>query len=85
MNKKINVNSCINFFKMYLLKIKGNGKIPNYIQIRDNQYTLLAYFRLDKLKEGLEKNNLIEHYEMISATLESLDFGVMLHLDIKLS
>lgn len=70
---------------MYLLKIKGNGKIPNYIQIRDNQYTLLAYFRLDKLQEGLEKNNLLEYFDLISSILDDLDFGVMLHLDIKLT
>jgi hypothetical protein len=29
---------------MYIIKIKGRTKIPDYIQIRDDDFTLLGYF-----------------------------------------
>ena len=32
---------------MYIIKIKGKVKIPDYVQIRDDKFTLLAYFRAD--------------------------------------
>ena len=40
---------------MYILKIKGRAKIPDYIQIRDEDYTLLAYFRVDRPEKALIK------------------------------
>lgn len=68
---------------MYLLKIKGSGKIPDYLQIRDNEYTLLAYFRLDKLEEGLLKNNLSDYKPDIENALENVGFGKIVHLQKK--
>lgn len=65
---------------MYLIKIKGSGKIPNYLQIRDDKYQLLAYFRLDKLEEGLEKNQLSTSLTTIQNAIENLDFGVMVYI-----
>ncbi len=29
----------------YVLKVKGKAKIPDYIQVRDAQFTLIGYFR----------------------------------------
>lgn len=52
----------------YLLKIKGKAKIPDYVQIRDEQFTLIGYFRPDR-KEKLSKT--IEDPE-IAARLEQL-------------
>ena len=43
---------------MYLLKIKGTEKIPDFVQIRDKKMTLIAYFRLSQIEKGIEKNNL---------------------------
>ena len=40
---------------MYIIKIRGKVKIPDYIQIRDDQFTLLAYFRADRPEEALKK------------------------------
>ena len=67
---------------MYLLKIKGSGKIPNYLQIRDDEYTLLAYFRLDKLEDGLIKNHLNDFFEDIKIALENLEFGVIIYISL---
>jgi hypothetical protein len=35
-------------------------KIPDYIQIRDDEFTLLAYFRADRPEEALKKIGLGE-------------------------
>ena len=33
---------------MYVIKVKGVAKIPDYVQLRDEAFTLLAYFRVDR-------------------------------------
>ena len=48
---------------MYILKIKGKAKIPDYIQIRDNDFTLKAYFRVDRPEKSLEKIGLGDRKE----------------------
>ena len=45
---------------MYIIKIKGAVKIPDYVQIRDEQFTLLAYFRADRPERALEKIGLAD-------------------------
>lgn len=38
----------------YLLKVKGKAKIPDYIQLRDENFTLIGYFRPGR-QERMEK------------------------------
>ncbi|MEO0897825.1 MAG: fructose-6-phosphate aldolase [Bacteroidota bacterium] len=38
----------------YLMKVKGKAKIPDYIQLRDEDLTLIGYFRPGR-KERLLK------------------------------
>ncbi|MFK7921056.1 MAG: fructose-6-phosphate aldolase [Bacteroidia bacterium] len=38
----------------YLMKVKGKAKIPDYIQLRDENLTLVGYFRPGR-KERLGK------------------------------
>lgn len=40
---------------MYIVKVKGVAKIPDYVQLRDDEFTLLAYFRVDRPDKSLEK------------------------------
>ena len=40
---------------MYILKVKGKAKIPDYIQIRDENFTLKGYFRVDRPEKSLSK------------------------------
>ena len=40
---------------LYILKIKGTKTIPDFVQIRDKDLTLIAYFRLSQVKKGLQK------------------------------
>ena len=43
---------------LHILKIKGTYKIPDFVQIRDENMSLKAYFRLDQKERGLIKNQL---------------------------
>lgn len=45
---------------VYFIKIKGKVRIPDYIQIRDEQMKLLVYCRADRPEEALRKAGL-EH------------------------
>ena len=40
---------------MYIIKVKGVAKIPDYVQLRDDKFTLLAYFRVDRPEKSLDK------------------------------
>lgn len=60
----------------YVLKVKGKAKIPDYIQVRDADFTLIGYFRPGRAKkrrgEASEQEQLFERIEELS---EDLPFG----------
>ncbi|MBE51386.1 MAG: fructose-6-phosphate aldolase [Flavobacteriales bacterium] len=59
---------------LYILKIKGTSKIPDFVQIRDSKMSLLAYFRLDQVDRGLIKNHLNNNEKLKNKILE-MPFG----------
>ncbi len=65
---------------LYILKIKGTKIIPDFVQIRDENMTLIAYFRLSQAENGLKKNNLEINSEKILNLLETLPFGKVFKL-----
>ena len=60
---------------LYILKIKGTNKIPDFVQIRDANMILIAYFRLRQIKQGLKKNDLECETEGISNLLQKMPYG----------
>ncbi|MAM05211.1 MAG: fructose-6-phosphate aldolase [Flavobacteriales bacterium] len=60
---------------LYILKIKGTKIIPDFVQIRDEKMTLIAYFRLSQAEKGLKKNNLEKESRQILKLLKSMPFG----------
>ena len=60
---------------LYILKIKGTKTIPDFVQIRDDQMTLRAYFRLSQQEVGLKKNNLQAEAKGIIALLGTIPYG----------
>ena len=60
---------------LYILKIKGTNKIPDFVQIRDEQMMLIAYFRLNQVPQGLKKNGLEHMTEQITSLLENMPYG----------
>ena len=60
---------------LYILKIKGTTKIPDFVQIRDEKMTLVAYFRLNQIEQGLKKNGLQEEIQGITSLLRDIPYG----------
>ncbi len=69
---------------IYILKIKGTEKIPDFVQIRDENMTLRAYFRMDQQESGIRKNNLEKYAKEIICILNEIPFGKLKKLDIEL-
>lgn len=70
------------FWKVYIIKIRGKVKIPDYIQIRDDQFTLLAYFRADRPEEALRKLGLGSKTEALKGIIDELPFGKLKKLEV---
>jgi hypothetical protein len=66
----------------YLLKIQGKAKIPDYVQLRDEQFTLLAYFRLDRPEKSLVKVGLSEKEPLIMEKLNEMPFGKVQKIEL---
>ena len=62
---------------MYILKVKGTAKIPDYIQLRDDQFTLLAYFRVDRPEKALIKAGLGDREDQIKKLINEIPYGKM--------
>ncbi|HZH54849.1 MAG TPA: fructose-6-phosphate aldolase [Sphingobacteriaceae bacterium] len=67
---------------MYVIKVKGVAKIPDYVQLRDDAFTLLAYFRVDRPDKSLDKLGLGEKVEQIMEVVRNMPFGEIKKLDI---
>lgn len=70
---------------MYIIKVKGKAKIPDYIQLRDDNFVLIAYFRADRpLKEKqLAKYNLADKQGQLLEVINRLPYGKLEKLDFK--
>ena len=68
--------------KMYIIKVKGVAKIPDYVQLRDDKFTLLAYFRVDRPEKTLDKVGLGNKTEYIMNIIKDLPFGQILKLEL---
>ena len=67
---------------LYIIKIKGKAKIPDYIQLRDDAFVLVAYFRADRELKNLEKYGLEGKEEPLANLISSLPFGKLQKLEI---
>ena len=67
---------------MYVIKVKGIAKIPDYVQLRDEKFTLLAYFRVDRPDKSLEKLGLEDKLPYIMKFVNDLPFGQIAKIDI---
>lgn len=60
---------------MYIIKVKGKAKIPDYIQIRDEDFVLVAYFRADRPLKNIEKFGWEGKEEVLEALIRDMPFG----------
>lgn len=68
--------------EMYIIKVKGKAKIPDYIQLRDENFVLIAYFRADRPLKNLDKYGLDGKEEALDQLINDLPFGKLQKLDI---
>jgi hypothetical protein len=67
---------------MYIIKVKGKAKIPDYIQIRDENFVLVAYFRADRPLKNIEKFGLEGKEKELEKLIHELPFGKLQKLTI---
>jgi len=67
---------------MYVIKVKGVAKIPDYVQLRDDTFTLLAYFRVDRPDKSLEKLGLGDKAAYIMEVVKDMPFGQIKKLEL---
>lgn len=67
---------------MYIIKVKGKAKIPDYIQLRDAKMVLVAYFRTDRPLKNMEKYGLAGKETQLEALIQRLAFGKLEKLEL---
>jgi len=67
---------------MYIIKVKGVAKIPDYVQLRDEEFTLLAYFRVDRPDKSLDKIGLGDKKDIIMNLVKEIPFGKIKKLEL---
>ena len=70
------------FYGVYILKVKGIAKIPDYVQLRGDDFTLIAYFRVDRPEKALQKAGLGDKESEIKKIIEEIPYGKMQKLDL---
>ena len=65
---------------MYLFKVKGTARIPDYVQLRDANYTLVAYFRADRPEKALEKAGFGHNLAYLVQMINQMPYGVVQEL-----
>jgi hypothetical protein len=68
---------------VYIIKIKGKAKIPDYIQLRDKDFVLVAYFRADRELKNLDKYGLGGKEEALAKLISEMPFGKLQALELK--
>lgn len=62
---------------LYFIKVRGVARIPDYIQARDENFTLLSYFRADRPEKGIGQIGLSSIEDEVKAFLDAMPFGKM--------
>ena len=68
---------------MYIIKIKGKAKIPDFIRLRNNKMILLEYFSASRPINRLRKYGLKSSDEEIINYVNGLEYGKIQKLDLK--
>jgi hypothetical protein len=64
--------------KYYVLRVKGKAKIPDYLQIRDENFTLIGYIRPNHSLQQTSANDAHkELFQRIEARSADLPYGIV--------
>ena len=67
---------------MYIIKVRGKAKIPDYIQLRNDKFVLIAYFRADRPLKKLERLGLGGKEKKLKLMIEKMPFGRLEPLEL---
>lgn len=65
---------------MYFLKTQGTDKIPDYVQIRDDNFVLLAHFKTNNPENLIKKHKLEKYKQEIIKLIKTAPFGILYEL-----
>ncbi|MEE4198261.1 MAG: hypothetical protein V2I54_11505 [Bacteroidales bacterium] len=65
---------------MYFLKTRGTDKIPDYVQIRDDHFVLIAHFKTKHPEQQIKKFGLELFKVRIEQLIEEAPFGTLYKL-----
>ena len=68
---------------MYIIKIKGKAKIPDYIQLRNDNMILVDYFRADRPIDKIKSYGVSSSDDEIVEYIDGLEFGKLQKLSLK--
>ena len=68
---------------MYIIKIKGKAKIPDYIQLRNDNMILVDYFRADRPIDKIKFYGVSSSDDEIVEYINGLEFGKLQKLSLK--
>lgn len=63
---------------MYLIKTKGTGKVSDYIQLRDENFALISYFKEEKLALNIRKLDKDIDLLILSEKVKKSDYGKLI-------
>lgn len=66
---------------MYILKTKGTSKIPDYVQVRDKDFSLIAQFKAKCPERALFTNELSKLTPQIKELIASSNYGVLIKIE----
>ena len=66
---------------MYILKTKGSDKIPDYVQIRDSELSLVAHFKAKSPNRAIFKTGLSFYREQILDLIDTIPYGVLTKIE----
>jgi hypothetical protein len=70
--------------KVYLLKSKGKGIVPDYIQVRSDTYAIIGYFKASNPDKGLDEIGIEDNTRRQRATalFEQLEYGKIIEAEL---
>jgi len=68
---------------MFIIKIKGKAKIPDFIQLRDDNMILLEYFSAARPLNKLKGYGIKSSDNEIMKYVENLEYGKLQKLNLK--
>ena len=69
-------------YRFYALKIKGEANIPDYVQLRDEDFRLICYYRpgrIKKLANGIQDPKLLKK---IDEAVQAIPFGKLTLIEV---